>query len=67
MFNIMCVTFDLNYTVEKRIMPYMMKANGAVAKKFEKELNALPEVFDVFEIRAMAVNVTDADFVRIVY
>ena len=67
MFNIMRGgIFDLNYTIEKQdFVPYMIKANGAIAKKFENELNALPEVFDVFEIRALAANNGDADFVRL--
>ena len=67
MFNIMRGgIFDYNYTIEKvDFLPYIAKANHAIADKFIKELDALPEVFDLFQLRALAANSGDAAFTRL--
>ncbi|MEY2964034.1 MAG: hypothetical protein RL754_1295 [Bacteroidota bacterium] len=67
MFNIMRGgIFDFNYTIEKvDFVPYMEKANFAIGQKFAGELAALPEVFDLFHLRALAANSSDADFQRL--
>jgi len=67
MFNIMRGgIFDYNYTIEKvDFLPYIAKANHAIADKFVKELDALPEVFDLFQLRALASNSGDAAFTRL--
>lgn len=67
MFNIMRGgIFDYNYTIEKvDFLPYIAKANHAIADKFVKELDALPKVFDLFQLRALAANSGDAAFTRL--
>lgn len=67
MFNIMRGgIFDHNYTIEKAdFVPYVQKANRALAAKFADVLSGLPIEFDLFALRAVAAESGDADFIRL--
>jgi len=69
MFNIMRGgIFDDNYQIEKSdFVPYMRKANKNVFAANKPALEALPELFDLSQLKALGSNTSDLDFKRLCF
>ncbi|QSS98249.1 hypothetical protein [Psychroflexus sp. ALD_RP9] len=67
MFNIMRGgIFDNNYQIESQdFKNYLNKANKPLAQTHKNELNTLPKVFNLSDLKALAEKINDADFSRL--
>ncbi len=58
--------FDHDYNIERAdLSAYLQNANKKVFESFSKQLEQLPEVFDVQTLRALSMKSKDADFQRL--
>lgn len=67
MFNIMRGgIFDNNYQIESQdFKSYLHKANKPLAQTYKNELNALPKVFSLNDLKALAEKLNSTDFSRL--
>ncbi|MCE2612412.1 hypothetical protein LVD13_05460 [Flavobacteriaceae bacterium D16] len=58
--------FDDNYNIEKwDFKKYLRKANQVVFQRFEKSVDALPEVFSLKDLKSLSVSADDNNFKRL--
>jgi hypothetical protein len=58
--------FDNNYQIEKwDFVKYLQKANKNVAATFAEALHQLPEIFSLFQLKEIANQSGNADFIRL--
>ncbi|MFD0931563.1 hypothetical protein ACFQ0R_03020 [Psychroflexus salinarum] len=67
MFNIMRGgIFDDNYQIERwDFKQYLNKANKPLANKFESKINELPDIFSLFDLKALILKLDNEDFRRL--
>lgn len=58
--------FDDNYNISKKdFLSYLKNANQTVYNQHTDTLQALPDTFTVFHIKALAAKASDSDFIRL--
>jgi len=58
--------FDFNYQIEKSdFIGYLKKANAVVFQNFEKEINQMPELFSLQDLKKFAANQNNVDLLRL--
>ena len=59
--------FDFNYEIEREDFSlFVQHANKKVFKAYQKEIQALPDKFNLFELRKSTDTITDPNFTRII-